>query len=67
MNCPGPDRWIDDHLAELKQPYLALHDDGYVLWKVDADWGDVDAEHTLKIIDLVASTRRRPTGRCGRS
>jgi predicted acetyltransferase len=49
-------RWIDDHLAEVKQPSLALHDDGYVLWTVDADWGDEGANHTLNIVDLVAST-----------
>ncbi|MFK8025339.1 MAG: GNAT family N-acetyltransferase [Ilumatobacter sp.] len=49
-------QWMADHLAQVKQPFLALHDDGYVLWCVDEDWGDYDAQHTLRVVDLVAAT-----------
>lgn len=48
--------WIRMRLAELKQPFAALHDDGFAVWTIDSDWGDAEPAHTLRVIDLVAST-----------
>ncbi len=48
--------WIAMRIAQLKQPFSALHDDGYALWTVDAAWGEAEPAHTLRVFDLVAST-----------
>lgn len=48
--------WTRMRIAELKQPFAALHDDGFAVWTVDSDWGEAEPAHTLRVIDLVAST-----------
>lgn len=48
--------WIAMRVAQLKQPFCALHEDGYALWTIDADWGEAEPAHTLRVFDLVAST-----------
>lgn len=35
---------------------VALHDDGYAAWKVEAQWHDGHPAHELTVLDLVAAT-----------
>ena len=48
--------WLAMRITELKQPFCALHEDGYALWTIDADWGEAEPAHTLRVHDLIAST-----------
>ncbi len=60
VNCPGEvsqsRAWLAMRVAQLKQPFCALHEDGYALWTIDADWGEAEPAHTLRLFDLVAVT-----------
>lgn len=51
-----PREMIAVQIAELKQPFCALHDDGYVVWTVEGEWGLSESRRTLTVRDLVAST-----------
>lgn len=48
--------WMAMRIAQLKQPFGVLHDDGYALWTIDAEWGEAEPAHTLRLFDLVATT-----------
>lgn len=34
----------------------AIHDDGFAIWSITPDWNDFDAQHELRLHDLVACT-----------
>ncbi len=49
--------WIGAHvLQEGPELRAALHQDGFALWKVTADWGEGDPAHELRVHDLVWAT-----------
>jgi predicted acetyltransferase len=48
--------WLAMRIAQLSQPFCAIHENGYALWTIDADWGEAEPAHTLRVMDLVAST-----------
>lgn len=49
--------WIE-HGLRRNEPGVraALHDDGYALWKITADWGEGEPNNELRVLDLVAAT-----------
>lgn len=49
--------WIDMRLKEEDGHRRgALHDDGYAVWTITTDWNEFDAQHELRLHDLVACT-----------
>jgi predicted acetyltransferase len=49
--------WIDMRIGGEEQVVRgALHEDGYAIWTVKADWGGFDANHVLQVLDLIACT-----------
>jgi predicted acetyltransferase len=52
-----PPEWIHAQLQSAKAKRRAvLHEDGYAVWSITEDWSHFDANHELRLHDLVACT-----------